>query len=111
MLLSNPTGIKVKIEKVDNVKVINLSNSIKSEANANGETSDDQSTYTTADTFDPGSVSFERKCKEKLRQGDVIQYYSPIFVAGDPRGLRETSILSVDPNNYFPIIVHYYVIS
>ena len=59
LLVSNPTGIKVKIEKVDNVKVINLSNSIKSKANTNGESSDDQSTYTTADTFDPDSVSFE----------------------------------------------------
>jgi len=59
LLLSNPTGITVKIEKVDNEKLINLSNSIKSEANANGESSDDQSTYTTADTFDPDSVSFE----------------------------------------------------
>ena len=105
LLVSNPTGIKVKIEKVDNDNLINLSNSIKSEANANGESSDDQSTYTTADTFDPDNVSFERKCKEKLRPGDVIQYYNPIFVAGDPRGLRETSVLSVDPNNYFPLVL------
>ena len=78
LLVSNPNSIKVKIEKVDNDKLINLSNSIKSEANANGESSDDQSTYTTADTFDPDIVSFELKCKEKLCPGDVIQYYCPI---------------------------------
>ena len=105
LLLSNPTGITVKIEKVDNEKLINLSNIIKSEANANGESSDDQSTYTTADTFDPDNASFEQKCKEKIHPGDVIQYYNPIFVAGDPRGLRETSVLSVDPNNYFPLVL------
>ena len=26
-------------------------------------------------------------------------------MSGDPRGLRETSILSVDPNNYFPLVL------
>ncbi len=26
-------------------------------------------------------------------------------MAGDPRGLRETSVLSVDPNNYFPLVL------
>jgi len=105
LLVSNPTSITVKIENVDNEKVFNLSNSIKSETNANGDSSDNQSTYTTADTFDPDNVSFERKCKEKIRPGDVIQYYNPIFVSGDPRGLRETSVLSVDPNNYFPLVI------
>ena len=105
LLVSNTNSIKLKIEKVDNVKLINLSDCIKSEANANGESSDDQSTYTTADTFDPDIVSFELKCKEKLCPGDVIQYYCPIFVAGDPRGLRETTILSVDPNNSFPLVL------
>ena len=43
--------------------------------------------------------------QRKIRPGDVIQYYNPIFVAGDPRGLRETSVLSVDPNNYFPLVL------
>ena len=105
LVVSNQNSIKLKIEKVDNVKVINLSDCIKSEANANGDISDNQSTYTTADTFDPDIDSFELKCKEKLCPGDVIQYYCPIFVSGDPRGLRETSILSVDPNNYFPLVL------
>ena len=105
LLVSNKNSIKLKIEKVDNVKVINLSDCIKSEANANGDSSDNESTYTTADTFDPDIVSFELKCKEKLCPGDVIQYYCPIFVSGDPRGLRETSILSVDPNNSFPLVL------
>ena len=35
----------------------------------------------------------------------MIQYYNPIFVAGDPLGLRETSVLSADPNNYFPLVL------
>ena len=43
--------------------------------------------------------------QRKIRPGDVIQYYNPIFVAGDPRGLRETSVLSVDPNNYFLLVL------
>jgi hypothetical protein len=105
LIVSNTTDIQVKIEKVDMDKLINLSNIIKREANINGESSDDQSTYTTADNFDPDNVSHEGKCKEKIRPGDVIQYYNPIFVAGDPCGLRETSVLSVDPNNYFPLVL------
>ncbi len=104
LLVSNPTGINVKIEKVHKDKLINLSNIIKREANINGESSDDQTTYTTADNFDPDNVSREGKCKEKIRPGE-IQYYNPIFVAGDPCGLRETSVLSVDPNNYFPLVL------
>jgi hypothetical protein len=106
LLVSNPTGIKVKIEKVHNDKLINISNSIKREANANGENSDDQSTYTTADHFDPDKVSFEEKCKEQIRPGDVIQYYNTFFVAGDPCGLCETSALSVDPNNFSPLVLN-----
>ena len=105
LLVSNTTDIQVKIEKVDTDKLINLGNIIKREANINGESSDDQSTYTTADNFDPDNVSHEGKCKEQIRPGDVIQYYNPIFVAGDPCGLRETSVLSVDPNNYFPLVL------
>jgi hypothetical protein len=34
----------------------------------------------------------------------VIEYYSPIFAAGDPRGLGDTSVLAVDPNNNFPLV-------
>jgi hypothetical protein len=28
--------------------------------------------------------------KEELRAGDVIAYYTTLFVAGDPRGYRES---------------------
>ena len=66
LLVSKPNSIKLKIEKVDNVKLINLSDCIKSEENANGESSDDQSIYTTADTFDPDIFSFELKCKKRV---------------------------------------------
>ncbi len=31
-------------------------------------------------------------------------YYFPIFVSGDPRGLCETSVLAVDPNDNFPLV-------
>ena len=72
LLVLNPTSIIVKIEMVNHDKLRNLSNSIKSEAN--GESSDDQSTYTTEDTFDSNNVSFEGKSKEQIHPGDVIQY-------------------------------------
>ncbi len=88
---------------VDNDKLINLSTSIKSEAN--GYSSDDNSAYTTADNNDSDNVTFEGKCKEPICPEDVIKYYSPIFVASDPSGLRDTSVLAVDPNDNFPLVL------
>ena len=40
---------------------------------------------------------FSDKNKEPLRPGDVIQYFSPIYCAGDPRGLRTATVISTDP--------------
>ncbi len=54
---------------------------------------DDGSAYTMADSFDPDKQTFSEKSKEPICPGDVIHYYCPIFVSGDPRGLRETSVL------------------
>ncbi len=100
LLVSNSKCISVE---VDNDKLINLSSSIKSEAN--GDSSDDNAAYTNADNYDSDNVTFEGKYKEPICPGDVIEYYSPIFVAGDPRRLRDTSILAVDPNNNFPLVL------
>jgi hypothetical protein len=97
------TNSKCTSVEVDNDKLINLSTSIKSKAN--GDSSDDHSAYTNADNYDSDNVTFEGKCKEPICPGDVIQYYSPMFVTGDLRGLRETSVLSVDPNNNFPLVL------
>jgi hypothetical protein len=33
--------------------------------------------------------------REFLKPGDGIEYYDPIFTAGDPRGLRKTTVLEV----------------
>ena len=41
---------------------------------------------------------FSDKKMEPLRPGDVIQYTSPIFVAGDRRGRRQATVLSTDPS-------------
>jgi hypothetical protein len=35
----------------------------------------------------------------QLRPGDVIQYSSPIFCAGDPRGLRTATVIGTDPTS------------
>jgi hypothetical protein len=32
---------------------------------------------------------------EALHAGDIIEYYSPVFIPGDPRGLREATILKI----------------
>ncbi len=59
---------------------------------------------TKADIFDPDKLSFCEKTKEPIHPGDAIHYYCPIFVSGDPRGLCETSVLAVDPNDNFPLV-------
>jgi hypothetical protein len=81
LLVSNSKCTSVE---VDNDKLINLSTSVKSEAN--GDSSDDHSAYTTADNYNSDNITFEGECKEPIYPGDVIDYYSPIFVAGDPMG-------------------------
>jgi hypothetical protein len=72
------TNSKCTSVEVDNDKLINLSTSVKSEAN--GDSLDDHSAYTNADNYDSENVTFEGKCKEPICPGDVIEYYSPIFV-------------------------------
>ncbi len=66
---------------------------------------DDDSAYTMADSFDPDKQTFSEKLKEPICLGDVIHYYCPIFVSGDPQGLRETSVLAVDPNDKFLLVL------
>ena len=62
--------------------------------------------YTQAITFDPDDlVGEEEQSNEPIRPGDVIEYYSPIHVAGDPRGLRQATVLSVDPNDETPLVL------
>ena len=46
-----------------------------------------------------GMPDFSDKIHEPLRPGDVIQYSSPIFRAGDPRGLRTATVISTDPTS------------
>ncbi|KAL7483666.1 hypothetical protein ACHAW6_011149 [Cyclotella cf. meneghiniana] len=54
--------------------------------------------YTQSINFDPDLNNLDDGISnEPIRPGDVIEYYSPIFVVGDKRGLRQTTVLCVDP--------------
>eukprot|EP00956_Cyclotella_meneghiniana_P012527 scaffold17826_cov72-Cyclotella_meneghiniana.AAC.1 len=54
--------------------------------------------YTQAMNFDPDSNNLDEDVSnEPMRPGDVIEYYSPIFVVGDKRGLRQATILGISP--------------
>lgn len=55
-----------------------------------GSDDDEDDIYASAITLEPS-----RK-KEPIRPGDVISYYSHVFVSGDKRGLRTATVLSVD---------------
>jgi len=50
-----------------------------------------------SDSNDGPDINFNEKSRELIRPGDVITYWSHLYVAGDSRGLRETTIISVDP--------------
>jgi len=52
-----------------------------------------------------GSNDEEEQSNEPIRPGDVIEYYSPIFVAGDARGLRQATVLSTDPHDDMPLVL------
>ena len=62
--------------------------------------------YTQAITFDPDDFgTVEGQSNEPIRPGDVIEYYCPIFVSGDARGLRQATVLAVDPNDVMPLVL------
>ncbi len=65
----------------------------------------DDLAYTTADNFDLEKLVCSDKSTEPIHPGDVVVYYCPIFVTGDPRGLRETTILAVNPNDNYPLVL------
>ena len=54
--------------------------------------------YTQEGSDDASSSIYtcERK-NEPIRPGDCLLYYSPVFAAGDKRGKREATVISVDP--------------
>ena len=41
--------------------------------------------------------------KITLQPGDVIEYYDPVFMFGNPLGHRETTILEVNTESVFPL--------
>jgi hypothetical protein len=48
---------------------------------------------------------FRTRTNEPICPGDVIQYYDPIYVTGDPRGLREAKVLAVNPKDDMPLVL------
>jgi hypothetical protein len=72
------------------------------------DSDNDLSTYTNAHTYDEDSFLFmdRKQSNEPIHPGDVIEYYSPIGVAGDPRWLRHARVEAVDPvNSYIPLVL------
>ena len=84
---------------------------VDEESNDNNESDDEDefdAPYTQAITYDPDKfepMAENETSNEPIRVGDVIEYYSPIHVAGDPRGLRQATVLSIDPKNEFPLVL------
>lgn len=53
-------------------------------------------------------VALEERCEDTLYPGDKIEYGSPAFGPGDPRGLRHATIVSIDPDGdpYYPVRIN-----
>ncbi len=95
------------VEKGDN----RVQFEVDEESNDGNDESDDEeldAPYTQAITFDPDKfepMAEHETSNEPIRVGDVIEYYSPIHVAGDPRGLRQATVLAIDPKNEIPLVL------
>ena len=73
------TAIKQKVGKIES----------ESEAS---DSEDDSDGYFSTDKVDV-----------TICAGDVIQYYAPTMVAGDPRALRRTTVIRVRPEDEYPL--------
>jgi len=105
---------KRKIAAAENRKVafeVDSEDSDSDDESNDGMMDDLDVPYTQAITFDPDDLSIggsdeeEEQSNEPIRPGDVIEYYSPIFVAGDARGLRQATVLSTDPKDDMPLVL------
>ncbi|KAL7543744.1 hypothetical protein ACHAXR_013056 [Thalassiosira sp. AJA248-18] len=101
------TSCKVSEDKRVQFEVLeNTEEEEEEEEDDHNEMDDLDVPYTQAITFDPDDLETEEeKSNEPIRPGDVIEYYSPIYVAGDARGLRQASVLSVRPNDETPLVL------
>jgi hypothetical protein len=95
VLISQQSSQKIKaLNSGENIMLDNSNKELfKSETNED-HLNDDDSAYTTTD-----------KSTEPIHPGDVVLYYCPIFVTDDPRGLQETTILAVNPNDNYPLVL------
>ena len=59
--------------------------------------------YTTMATFDEDEFYLHEKGREPLLDGEVIEYWSPIFHAGDRRGYRQATVTAIRPGEEFPL--------
>ena len=47
--------------------------------------------------------------KISLQPGDLIDYWHPVFGYGNSQGHRETTILDIDPESYYPLTLAIYL--
>jgi hypothetical protein len=78
----------------------NTAAKLKTEDKGLADESDDDPSDDDDDDDDIGQfTSPGNKKKEKLRDGDIIEYYDPIGVAGRDEWLRQATILGINPKN------------
>eukprot|EP00984_Skeletonema_dohrnii_P024518 scaffold13651_cov118-Skeletonema_dohrnii-CCMP3373.AAC.5 len=99
------------VEKGDSKVQFDVDDESEESDDDNNERSDDEELdipYTQAISFDPDNFELMEEnetSNEPIRVGDVVQYYSPIHVAGDPRGLRRATVLAIDPKKDNPLVL------
>ncbi|KAL7472547.1 hypothetical protein ACHAXS_012922 [Conticribra weissflogii] len=103
----NSSGPYMKNEKqLIGLGVLEQSNSEKDFDESDIDMEELEVPYTQAITFDPDDFpKITETCNEPLRVGDEVEYYCPMFVAGDKRGLRQAFVLSIDPKDDIPLVL------
>ena len=84
-----------------------IASALSTSTNADDSSTDNNSIYTTGTTMSDRNctLDYDRRSNEPIHSGDVIQYYDPIYVTGNPQGLREATVLSVNPKDSMPLVL------
>ena len=62
----------------------------------------DDSSFASDDTIDREMYG---ECPGELKPGDVIMYFSPVFVFGNKEGLRVAQVLCTEPKTESPLVL------
>ncbi len=96
------------LEDKTQVSVLSQRTSSDVDDSCSDSSNNDNSIYTTGTTMSHRDCTLRygrTRTNEPICPGDVIQYYDPIYVCGDPQGLRKAIVLAVSPKDSLPLVL------